>query len=150
MFPILICQSSYSKSLLFQAVCPAQCVSRNAYAYVHAYTRIHTCVVYTCIHTSTQVHAYTCTHTLPVCAGTGQPNYYVARGRRPTLADYDFRDITAGATATIRTSRIFPGVYVVGVQAYCCVGATSLATLIMSGPTNCGNGVIDSGTCFIA
>ena len=89
--------------------------------------------------------SHTHTRTLSAWAGTGQPNYYIARRRRPTLADYDFRDVSAGATATIRTSLIYQGVYVIGVQAYCCVGATSLATLITSGPTNCGNGQIDSG-----
>jgi hypothetical protein len=41
--------------------------------------------------------------------GTADPDYYVARGRVPTLTDYDYKDVTVGAIASIRPSSVVSG-----------------------------------------
>lgn len=44
--------------------------------------------------------------------GSGDPNYYIARGRLPTMTDYDYKDTAVGATATFRSSVVVAGVHV--------------------------------------
>jgi hypothetical protein len=79
------------------------------------------------------------------CSGSGDPNYYVARGRIPTLTDSDIRNTAVGASATLTPTTVSPGLYVVGVLAYCCQPATASITLRTTGTAKCGNGVVDAG-----
>jgi hypothetical protein len=44
--------------------------------------------------------------------GAGDPNYYVARGRVPTMTDYDYKDTAIGATAVFRSATVVPGAHV--------------------------------------
>jgi cysteine-rich repeat protein len=77
--------------------------------------------------------------------GTGDPNYYVARDRIPTLTDADLRATSVGASATLTPASVIPGVYVLGIRAYCCADATAVVTLTTTGTSKCGNGVVDVG-----
>ncbi len=79
------------------------------------------------------------------------PNYYVARGYVPTLTDYDFRDMLPGTVGNIDSGmNVTPGVYVLGMLAYCCDDAVANVTLTLEAATGetCGNGKIDGNeTC---
>ncbi len=76
-------------------------------------------------------------------SGTGDPNYYIARDRIPSLTDYDFRDVRPGPDAAFSPVAVAPGLYVVGVLAYCCEDATAIIRLEVRGTPICGDGKID-------
>ncbi len=78
-------------------------------------------------------------------SGTGDPNYYIARGRTPTLTDADLKDTRIGAASTLTPASVIPGLYVLGIRAYCCQDATVAITLSTAGVNKCGNGVVESG-----
>jgi cysteine-rich repeat protein len=78
-------------------------------------------------------------------SGTGDPNYYIARDRIPSLTDSDFRDVRPGPVAVFSPGGVVPGLYVIGIRAYCCDDATAVVDLVVRGTPICGDGKIDAG-----
>lgn len=81
-------------------------------------------------------------------SGSGQPNFYVAYNRLPSLVEHDWSDVEDGASASFEASSS-AGLYILGVHAYCCDPAKATAILSVEEgllvAQVCGNAVLESG-----
>lgn len=77
--------------------------------------------------------------------GKGNPNYFVAHERIPALSDFDLRNTDLGARAFMWQTMPASGIYVLGINAYCCDSANVTVSLTLDGASNCGSEILDQG-----